>query len=164
MAGTTVTGAWAGPFADAVLTVLQQDATLLTLLGRGDATVGATRITAGQKQQLQLGYPRVVGGRRDATDAGGALQLEGGQAAFWLDVWSDRNGPHEVHQIQARVRVLLQRDTRRLVAAALVGFALVEGSLTCAEEHVFPDFDPDMPKQGLYHGVQRWLADIDEVS
>lgn len=158
MSGSTVTGSWAGPFADALLRALVADETLLTLLGRGDPALGANRVTASQKDQRQRGFPRIVGARREATDQGGALQLEGGQAVLWLDVWSDLNGPHEVHQLQSRVRALLQR--RRLTVD---GFRLVEGSLTCAEELVFPDFDPDMPQQGLFHGVQKWAADVDEV-
>jgi Protein of unknown function (DUF3168) len=146
----TVTGSPALPFADAIRAALLADATLQALVPSGilSALPRATRTT----------MPYQIIGRRGFDDQGGAMQLEGGHATVFIDTWSDHNGPSEVQQIQARNRVLLQRQP-----LAVSGFVLIAGSLTCAEELVFVDFDADMPERTLFHGVQEWRAWLEEA-
>ena len=45
----------------------------------------------------------------------------------------------------------------------IVGFTLIANSLHCVEELCFPDFDADMPARTLYHGVQQWVCDVEEM-
>jgi len=85
------------------------------------------------------------------------MQREGGQATVTIDFWSDKNGPQETRTLQARSRTLLQRQD-----LTVSGFELTRGSVTCDDEKVFADSDPDIPERGLFHGVQRWTAWLEE--
>jgi Protein of unknown function (DUF3168) len=147
----TVTGSPLEAFADAIGAALAADAAFLAL-----ATGG---IFASVPEGSRATMPYVVLANRTLNDQGGAMQLAGGQAAVQVDFWSGLNTPHEVQALQSRARVVLHRQP-----VVIVGFAMMQGSLTCEEELVFQDFDPDMPKRSLYHGVQRWIADLEEVS
>lgn len=146
----TVTGSPVGPFADAVLTRLKADATLLAL-----ATGG---IYESLPKRTRVACPYVVLGHQDLGSSDAGMQIEGGQVSVTIDIWSDKNGPNEARAIQSRIRVLLQRYN-----LTVVGFALVLGSVTCDDERVFPDADPDMPERALFHGVQQWTAYVEEA-
>lgn len=147
----TVTGSPLGPFADAVLTALLDDSNLTDIV--------ADRIVASAKTLTRTVYPYIVGGRRDLYPGSVAMQLEGGQASLWLDFWSELNGPDEVQRMMARARASLSRRS-----LTVTGFSMMGGSLVCEEELVIPDFDPDMPQKSLYHGVQKWVADLEEMA
>ena len=41
---------------------------------------------------------------------------------------------------------------------------MVGGSLTCEMSEVFDEVDEDKPDDRLYHGVQRWTADVEEAA
>lgn len=145
------TGSPVGVFALAVLTVLRADATLTAFASGG--------IYAALKTGTKTPFPYVVLSRRGMNPGGaGAMQREGGTVFVVADVWSDKNSPNEVEQIQARIRYLLQRETLRLD-----GFTMIAHSLECDEELVIPDFDPDMPARSLFHGVQHWRALVEEA-
>lgn len=146
----TVTGSPLGPFADAVLTALLDDGNLTAIVG--------DRIVASTKRGERTTLPYIVGGRRDLMPGAVPMQTEGGEASLWLDFWSELNSPDEVQRMMARARAALSRRT-----LPVVGFTMRGGSLTCVQELVIPDFDPDMPQKSLYHGVQQWSADIDEI-
>lgn len=145
----TVTGSPAEPFAGAVLDALLADASVTALVG--------TRIAAATKLNVRTPFPYIVGGRTDVEAGAVAMQKDGGASVVWLDVFSDKNGPHEVHQILSAIRAVLRRD----VVLTMPDFLMYGGSLACDEEHVFSEADPDMPERGLFHGVQRWTADLE---
>jgi hypothetical protein len=145
-----VSGSPLGPFADAVLTALTEDSALTAIVG--------DRIVATLKTGTTTPLPYIVGGRRDLMPGAVAMQLEGGRCSVWLDFWSEQNDPGEVQQMMARARVVLSRDR----TLAVQGFTMFGGSLECEEDLVIPDFDPDMPQKSLYHGVQKWSADVEE--
>lgn len=145
----TVTGSPLGPFADAVLTALLDDGNLTDIVG--------PRIVASTKRGERTAFPYIVGGRHDLMPGAVPMQTEGGEASIWLDFWSELNSPDEVRRMMGRARAALSRRT-----LPVVGFTMRAGSLACAEELVIPDFDPDMPQKSLYHGVQKWSADLDE--
>ena len=145
----TATGSPLGPFGDAVLDAVAADDAIVAFVG--------DRVRASVKDQAKSALPFIVGARRDLLPGAVAMQREGGRAAIWVDVWSDKNGPNEVQQILSRIRAVLQRR-----ALTVSGYTVLGGSLVCDEEHVFPDFDPDMPQRTLYHGVQKWSADLEE--
>src|SRR5437870_252058 len=116
----TVTGSPALPFADAIRAALLADAVLTALAPGG--------VLSALPRAARTAMPYQIVGRRAFDDQGGAMQLEGGQATVFIDTWSNRNGPGEAQQIQARNRVLLQRQP-----IAVSGFVLLAGSLTCVE-------------------------------
>lgn len=145
-----VTGSPIGPFGDAVLAALLEDGNL--------ADIVADRIVAATKARERTVLPYIVGARRGLLGDGGAMGVAGGQATIWLDYWSEKNGPDEVQRMMARGRAVLSRDRRLTVT----GFTMIAGSLACEEELVIPDVDPDMPERSLYHGVQKWVADLEE--
>lgn len=150
MSPTTVTGSPNAAFADAVFRVLSTDATLLALV---------TGVYASAPDAAKLVKPYVIVGDRDfAPQDAGAMQLEGGRARVTLDVWSDYNGPAETQDIQSRIRVLLLR-----ASLPVQGFALFAGSVICEDEQCVADWDPDMPKQSLFHGVQAWIGLLEEL-
>lgn len=139
------------PWVDAALAVLRADAALALLALGG--------VFASLPLSIRTSLPYVILGRRELNDQGGAMQLEGGKALLIIDVWSDHNGPSEAQAIQSRIRRLLQRQT-----LVIVGFSMITGSMTCEEETVFTDFDPDMPERSLFHGVQHWGAYLEEAN
>lgn len=146
----TVTGSPLLPFADAVLGRLTPDATLIALMPNG--------IKTALPRGARVLYPYGLIGREQLNDRAFAMQLEGGEGALFIDVWSDKNGPGEAQQILSRIRALLQRQT-----LTMAGFTMIAGSLTCRDEQVFREFDADMPERTLYHGIQEWVADLEEA-
>lgn len=147
----SVTGSPIEAFADAVLTALNDDSTYKDLSSGG--------VYASLPRATRTAVPYTVLGRRQLLGGGGAMQVDGGTVAAWLDVWSEQNSPHEVQTILSRARAVLQRAPLRVA-----GYTLIAGSLTCEEELVIPDFDPDAPERSLYHGIQKWTADVEEAS
>ena len=148
---TTITGSPLGPFGDAVLAALSPDGTLSSLAPGGTY--------ASLPRDRQVPYPYViVGARRELLAAVGAMQMEGSTGRIWVDVWSDHDGPVEAQAIQARIRVLLLRQT-----LPVQGFSMIAGSLVCPTELCFSDVDTDLPTRSLYHGVQEWTADLEEA-
>ena len=144
-----VTGSPAEPFADAFLDRLLATSAVTALVG--------TRISAALKAGVKTALPYVLGGRRDVLPGSVAMQKEGGEVAIWIDVWSEANGPHEAHQILSAIRAAMGRD----VVLTIDGFTMYAGSLACDEERVFQDDDTDMPQKSVWHGVQRWTADLE---
>jgi hypothetical protein len=144
----TVTGSPTQAFVDALRAALVADTTLMALV---------TGVFGHVSEAARTAYPYLVLGHRSRTNDGGAMQLAGGQVTVQLDVWSDHKGGSEAHAIQSRVAALLERKT-----LPVTGFAMVEASLTCEFEDVVIDPDDDNPKVSLYHGVQRWAAQIEE--
>lgn len=142
-------GSPAGPFADAVLTVLAADAALTALVGG--------RIYASLKIGSRTALPYIVGEQAGVLPGSVPMQKEGGQGEIVLDTWSDLNGPDEVRRIQSRIRAVLNRD----LVLTIPGYRMYGGSLQFEEETAFPEEDADMPEQGLFHGVQRVTADIE---
>jgi hypothetical protein len=147
----TVTGSPLLPWVDALTAVLVADAALALLAPGG--------IVAALPRSVRVVEPYVIVGRREIDTLGGAMQISGGLAHVTLDTWSAQNGPAETQQIQARCRVLLERQALRIP-----GFAMLDGSLTCEVEDVTADFDPDMPELTLFHGVQTWMAWLEEAA
>lgn len=146
----TVTGSPALAFADALTAVLVADAVLSGMVtGIYGALPRAARVT----------LPYLVLARREFDDTGGAMQVAGGLAKLFVEVWSGQNGPAEAQAIQSRVRALLLRRT-----LALSGYAMIDHSLTCAMEQVTLDPDPDMPERSLFHGEQEWTAWLEEAT
>ena len=80
----------------------------------------------------------------------------GGKVTFELDVWG--RTPHTVHEVLARVAVVLERRDLTLAHHELAG-----GSLHCTEARVFDEPDPDKPEDVLVHGHQQWEALVDEA-
>ncbi len=152
----TVTASPLFAFADAIFQRLNGDATLLTLAPGGiDAGMPESQLI----NPIEFGATVYLSHRTLGTRAG-AMQREGGNASLVVDVWSAYHGPIEVQTIQSRIRVLLQR-----VDLAVSGFFLYSGSLICNEEQCFQDYHPDLPQlAALYHGVQRWVGLLEELS
>lgn len=141
-------------FGDAVFQRLNTDGVLSAMV--------AGNIVASLPQGSRTMRPYViVGSQRDLMDrtGAGAMTREGGKAAVVVDVFSDYHGPQEVQDIQARIRVLLQRQDIPIVGAALFG-----GSLAVEDERIMPDFDPDMPERSGFHGVQRVTGLVEELA
>lgn len=150
-----VLGSPVGVFADAVIAVLQADATLVALMG-GTAAV-ASKIVASLPTYSRTACPYIVVGQRGLLPGAVAMQQDGGEGWAVIDVWSAQNGPNEVQQIQSRIRAVLSRST----LLTMVGYVMYSGSLAFQEELVLPEDDPDMPERSLYHGVQRVTADLE---
>lgn len=146
-----VTGSPTQAFVDALKARLEADTTLMALI---------TGVFGHLPEDVRTPYPYLVIGYRH-LDEGQArsMALPGGQAQLQLDGWSDHQGGSQMHAILARVRVVLDRQTLRLD-----GFTMMAGSLHCAFEDVFDEQDEDSPEKKLYHGVQRWAAEIDEAA
>jgi hypothetical protein len=144
----TATGSPTQAFVDAVRLALVADTTLTALV---------TGIYGHLSEAARTAYPYVVLGRRSRLNDAGALQIAGGHVTLQIDVWSAHKGASEAHAILSRmVRLLERRDL------AINGFELVRGSVTCEFEEVFDEPDADTPDARLYHGVQRWTAEIHE--
>lgn len=146
----TVTGSPALAFADAIAAVLTADLVLTALV---------TGVYAALPRAGRTAVPYVVLARREFDDTGGAMQVAGGLAKIFLEVWSDKDGPAEVQQIQSRIRALLLRRT-----VPIAGYTMLSASLTCAMETVTLDPDPDMPERTLFHGAQEWTAWLEEAA
>lgn len=128
---------------------------------RGDATLMAlvTGVYGHLSEAARTAYPMVVFGRRTFSGDAGAMQLSGGTVSLQIDVWSNAKGPWEASRVLSRIFVLLERYP--IVVAC---FAMVEGSLHCEMSEVFDEPDEDKPNARLYHGVQRWTAEIHEAA
>jgi hypothetical protein len=145
-----VTGSPISAFADALRTLLRDDATLVALCPTiVDHLSGAQRTT----------YPYLVLGERQDANDGGAMQRPGGRVSIQLDVWSDAKGPYPAQQILSRVRALCERSATFTVD----GFTALERSLHCEFETIFDEPDEDSPDRRLYHGLQRWAVEIHET-
>lgn len=136
---------------DGILAALTADVTLMALV---------TSITGHVDGDARLPYPYIVLGHRTRQNDSGAMQIAGGHVSVQLDCWSDAKGPFTVQAILSRVAVLLER-----VNVAVTGYTLVQYSLSCDMEEIFDEPDSDTklvasPEQRLYHGVQRWTAEI----
>ena len=140
-----VTGSPSQPFVDAIKAALEADTTLMA------AIVG---VFGHLRDAPRTTYPYLVLGRRGRTDAG-AMQLAGNGVSLQLDGFSDHQGASEMHAMLGHVSRVLERRT-----LAVSGFDMVRGSLTCEFEDVFDEPDSDTPTKRLYHGVQRWTAEI----
>lgn len=146
-----VTGSPTQAFVDAMKTRLEADATLMALV---EGVYGHL------SEAARTAYPYIVIGYRHLDDGNTrSMGLAGGRCEVQLDVFSDHKGASEAHAILSRLRVLLERVTLRLN-----GFVMVQGSLACEMEDVFDEPDEDKPQSKLYHGVQRWGAEIDEAA
>lgn len=144
----TVTADPTVAFVDAFKTVLSADTGLTTLV---------TGIYGHLSEAARIAYPYVVLGQRTRLNDAGAMQIAGSQLALQVDVWSDDKGPFAASRILSRIYVLLER--RPLVVP---GFLCLPGSLTCELSEIFDEPDEDKPGSRLYHGVQRWVAEIHE--
>lgn len=142
-------------FASAVLDALLADSTLVGLVG--GAAAAATRIVSSLPRHDRTTFPYIVVPQRGLTAGAVAMQKDGGEAYAVIDVWGEKNGAHEVSQIQSRIRAIFPRD----LALSVPGYVMYGGSLAFTEELVLPDFDPDMPQRSLFHGVQRLVADLE---
>lgn len=145
-----VSGSPTTAFVDAIRALLLADATLTGLLSSTTAVFGHL------SEAERTDYPYVVLGRRSRTNDAGAMQTAGSMQALQIDVWSDHKGPAEAQGICSRIAVLLERSP----TLTMTGFDYVQGSLTCELEDVFDEPDEDSPDRRLYHGVQRWMAEI----
>lgn len=145
----TATGSPAQAFVDAIRTALVADAALLALV---------TGVFGHVSEAARTAYPYIVLGRRNRQTDVGAMQIAGSRVTLQIDVWSAHKGASETHAILSRIAYVLER--RNL---PISGFALVQGSLTCELEDVFDEPDADAPEARLYHGVQRWTAEIHEA-
>jgi len=145
-----VTGSPTQAFIDALRAVLVADAALTALVAGVFGHLSEAARTA---------YPYLVLGRRSRQNDGGAMQVAGGKVSVQLDVWSDHKGASEAHAILSRVYAVLERR-----ALSVSGYVVIAGSLTCEMEEVFDEPDADKPEARLYHGVQRWTADIEEAA
>jgi hypothetical protein len=143
----TVTADPTVAFVDAFKAVLTADSTLVALV---------TGIYGHLSEAARTPYPYVVLGRRDRSDAG-AMQIAGSMITLQVDVWSDGKGPYAASRIVSRIYALLERR-----ALVVPGFACLPGSLTCEGQEIFDEPDEDKPGSRLYHGVQRWVAEIHE--
>lgn len=145
------TGSPVQAFVDGVRTVLLADATLTALLSSTTAIYGYV------SEAARTDLPYLVIGTRTRTTEPGAMQKAGSRVTLQVDGWSDHKGPSEMHSILSRVAAVLERT-----AVTVTGFTLITGSVTCEFETVFDEEDTDAPEQRLYHGVQRWTAEIHE--
>jgi hypothetical protein len=138
-------------FVDAVRIRLRADATL-------DAVI--TGVFDHLREAERTLYPYLVLGYRHLDDGQTrSMGLPGGRVQLQIDGWSATKGPHEMHTMLSRVRVLFER-----YPLTVHGFRLMDGSLTCEFEDVFDEPDPDAPEKKLYRGIQRWGAEIDEAA
>src|SRR5262245_37957265 len=143
------TGSPVQPFVDAVKAALVRDAALMAIV---------TAVTGHVSETTELAFPYIVLGRRTRGSDTGAFGIAGAVVTLELDWWSAHRGPFEAQTIGGHLlRILLHQPL------IISGFDLVQGSVTCEFEEVFEEPDNDMPGQKLYHGVQRWTAEIHEL-
>jgi hypothetical protein len=135
-------------FVDGVKAALDADATLTALV---------TGIYGYVPEAARTAFPYLVLGQRSRTTDAGAMQKAGSRVSLQIDGWSDHKGASEMHAILSRVAAVLERTD-----VTVTGFTLVSHSLTCEMEDVIEEPDEDAPERRLYHGVQRWVAEIHE--
>ncbi len=151
------TGSPAQAFVTGVRSILTGDATLMALV---------TGVYGHVSEAAKVAYPYLVLSRRSRSGEAGAMQTAGSMVTVQLDVWHGRNptattntvGPATVHAVLQRASVLLERRP-----VTVTGFQLIDGSVTCEFEEVFDEPDDDAPEQRLYHGVQRWVAEVHDA-
>ena len=131
--------------ADALYRHLRDDVPLSALLAGG--------VQAAAAMSSRTERPYVVVGDRTLVDDGqaGAMGTDGGTVTVTIHVFSAFTGPQETEDIQARIRALIERVDLPLGPT----LTLYGGSLAIEDEHVFEDFDADMPDRSGFHGVQR---------
>lgn len=144
----TVTAEPTQAFVDAFSARLKADAALMALIHG---------VFAHLSEADGVDYPYLVLGRRTMDRHAGAMGLPGANVSLQLDGWSDAKGPYQMHRIMSRVSVLHER---KLLAVPC--FDVLEGSVTCEYSDVSDEPDTDIPTAALYHGVQRWAAEIHE--
>lgn len=136
-------------FVDAIKAALEADTALMAVV---------TAVTGHVSETDRAVYPYLVIGRRSKSD-GGAMTVAGNRLTVQLDWWSDHRGPSEAQTIGGHVARILERAPLRIA-----GYDVIAGSMTCELEEVFDEPDADMPGQKLYHGVQRWTAEVHETN
>lgn len=142
----TVTAEPTQAFVDGVSDRLTGDATLMALV---------TGVYAHLREASRTAKPYVVLGHRSLSRDAGAMQLPGGRVSLQIDVFSDYKGPYQAAQILSRISVLLERYD-----VTVTGFDLINGSLSCEMSDIVDEPDDDKPEARIYHGVQRWTAEI----
>lgn len=154
----TVTAEPTQAFVDAISTRLRADTdtgnpeSLVSLMGTG-------KVFGHLSEAARTAYPYLVLGRTSLDRNAGAMQIAGANVTLQIDVWSAYKGAYQARRILSRVSALLERY--RLI---VTNFAMVDGSLTCELSEVFDEPDEDKPGERLYHGVQRWTAEIHEAA
>lgn len=146
-----VTGSPTQAFVDALRAALTSDVTLMALI---------TGVYGHVSEADRTAYPYLVLGDRH-LDEGQArsMAMSGGRTSVQLDGWSAHKGGSEMHAILSRARIVLERRT-----LTVLGFSMMAGSLTCEFEDILDEPDADNPKKTLYHGIQQWVAEIDEAA
>lgn len=153
-----VTGSPTLAFVDAIKDRLDGDAPLMALLFVAGRT--GNGVYGHLPEAARTAYPYLILGQRHLDEGQArAMGVGGGRVSIQLDGWSGAKGASQMHFILSRVRVLLDR-----YPLAVVGFQAVVGSLVCDFEDVFDEPDEDKPGGKLYHGVQRWSAEVDEAA
>jgi hypothetical protein len=143
-----------GEFTQALLAAMAADASLLAM---------ASEVLDAKPETRAVALPYVCLAARDAFDAQGGMQhADHVRVVVWVDVWSEYNGATEVQAIQARIRSLFPRS--RVFSLPATGYGMIAGSLVCEEEHCLPDTDPSMPNKSLYHGAQKWVAELEQLA
>ena len=144
----TTVGSPIEAFVDGVRAILVADATLTALV---------TGVYGHLSEAARVAYPYVVLGRRTRQNDAGTMQIGGGHVTLQVDIWSAKKGSHEAEVIGSRIVQVLERAPVRAS-----GYTVVAGSLSCELDEVFDEPDEDKPGARLYHGVQRWTAEIHE--
>lgn len=136
---------------DAVRAHLRSDSVLQTLV--------SARVYEQLPEAAEVTFPyvRLAGPNLD-NQAFGAMGKSGGRLIFSVDAWSEAKGPHEVRQVMATIKALLERTD-----LVIAGHRLVAGSITAIEDRDFDEPDADMPERRLWHGHQTWSALIEEA-
>ena len=138
-------------FVDAIKVRLDADATLMALV---------SGVFGHVSDAARVAYPYVVLGSTNLDEGSHrSMGVAGGRVELQIDVFSQHGGRSEAQSILSRVRALLDRH-----ALAVGAFTLMAGSLRCEMETVDREFDEDAPGKSLYHGIQRWVAEIDEAT
>lgn len=144
----TVTADPTVAFVDAVKSRLSSDTTLSALV---------TGIYGHLSEAARTSYPYVVLGRRSVPEDAGAMGLPGSMVTLQIDVWSDAKGPYVATHICSRIYTVLERQPLTVTT-----FDCLDGSMRREFQEVFDEPDEDSPEKRLYHGVQRWSAEIHE--
>lgn len=139
-------------FVDALTARLLADTALAGLV--------SIRIYGRVPEAARATFPYVQLGNRTRDNSSGTMGKPGGLLTVQLDCWGGvgtNKGPYEVQNILSQIARVLERQTLNVS-----GYAMVANSLTCEFEDVFEEPDADAPEQRLYHGLQRWVAEVHE--
>lgn len=137
-------------FVDAVQTRLAADSGLTAIIG--------TRLYAALPKSARVTLPYLVLGRRSVLRDAGPMATPAGLVSLTIEGWSSARGPDEMARMLSRVSAVLERET-----LSVDGHDMVDGSLTCEMSEVMDEPDQDMPDRVLFHGVQRWSAEIHQT-